>query len=287
MKIQFSAQIKSFKIGGFRQENQNTMGKKKMVDLSAVFWFVLISSCSVSAQKCSKRSDVFTPNSPYDLNRQAVLSFLPSNVTANDGFYKTSSGEDPDIAYGLGMCIPGTESQACSDCIKALSGMLLQNCRNEVEATDWRYNGSLCLVRYSNRLFSGSLDEEIIGSYNTGEVQVNVTEFEEKWEALMLSVIRKASFLSNSEKYAAGTQMVTVSTNIYGFVQCSKDLSSENCSKCLRQNLNDRACCRGTQGGSTARMSCFMRWDINPFWGLLFEDMNDQTKKGTKNGSML
>ncbi|CAG7884158.1 unnamed protein product [Brassica rapa] len=266
------------------------MGIKKMVDLSIVFWFVLMGSCAVSSQTCSKRSGVFTPNNTYDLNRQAMLSVLPSSVTANDGFNTTSIGQEPNKAYGLAMCIPGTETQTCSDCIMASTRRLLQNCPEETEATDWRNRESLCLVRYSNRSFYGSLNEDTMWrQYNSAlDTSVNSTEFVNTWEDLMGNLIDTAASKSNPKYYAAGTKELRVSTNIHGFMQCSKDLTSWNCTECLRQNVNEyMSCCRGRQGGSIARSSCFMRWELYPFLGLFDsqaspevpEDQANTTKK--------
>lgn len=260
-----------------------------MIDLSIVFWFVLIGSCAVSGQTCSTRFGVFTPNDTYDVNRRAMLSVLPSSVAANDGFNTTSIGQDPNRAYGLGMCIPGTEPQTCSDCIMASADMLLRNCPEETEATDWRSRESLCLVRYSNRSFYGSLDEDTMWrlQYNTAaDTSVNSTELVNTWEDLMGNLIETASSKSTLKYYAAGTKELRVSTSIYGFMQCSKDLTSWNCTECLRQNVNEyRSCCRGTQGGSIARPSCFMRWELYPFLGLFDspappDDQANTTKKG-------
>ncbi|KAG2240408.1 hypothetical protein Bca52824_090726 [Brassica carinata] len=50
--------------------------------LLVVFWIELLCSVLVSADICFDRS-------------------------ANDGFYTTSTGQDPNRAYGLGMCAPG------------------------------------------------------------------------------------------------------------------------------------------------------------------------------------
>ncbi|CAN7119110.1 unnamed protein product [Brassica rapa subsp. narinosa] len=266
------------------------MGIKKMVDLSIVFWFVLMGSCAVSSQTCSKRSGVFTPNNTYALNRQAMLSVLPSSVTANDGFNTTSIGQEPNKAYGLAMCIPGTETQTCSDCIMASTRRLLQNCPEETEATDWRNRESLCLVRYSNRSFYGSLNEDTMWrQYNSAlDTSVNSTEFVNTWQDLMGNLIDTAASKSNPKYYAAGTKELRVSTNIHGFMQCSKDLTSWNCTECLRQNVNEyMSCCRGRQGGSIARSSCFMRWELYPFLGLFDsqaspevpEDQANTTKK--------
>ncbi|KAL0834715.1 hypothetical protein Bca101_086604 [Brassica carinata] len=167
-----------------------------------------------------------------------MLSSLASNVTANDGFYTTSAtGQDPNRVYGLGMCVPGTEERSCSDCIMAASNGLVQNCTTQTEAIDWRmHSNTLCLVRYSNRSFYGSLDMQILRyEYNTRDIQPNVTDFDMTWEALMIGLIEDVHVLY----YAAGTQTVeSTNTNLYGF------------------------------GGIVSRPSCFVRWEIDTFLGL-------------------
>ncbi|WZZ25435.1 hypothetical protein YC2023_008836 [Brassica napus] len=198
-----------------------------------------------------------------------MLSSLPSNVTANDGFYTTSTGQDSNRVYGLGMCFPGTEAQSCSDCITAASNGLVKNCTNQIDALDWRmYGTTLCLVHYSNRSFYGSLDMEIIRSDNyTRDVQANMTDLELTWEALMIGLIDQASSLY----YAARTQKLQSSiSHVYGVVQCSRDISLENCTRCLQQNVIEyRSCCRGREGGIFSRPSCFIRWEVYPFLALL------------------
>ncbi|CAN6921170.1 unnamed protein product [Brassica oleracea] len=258
-----------------------------MVNLLVSFWFVLINS--VYANTCFNRSGFFAPNGTYDVNRRVMLSSLPSNVTANDGFYTTSAtGQDPNRVYGLGMCVPGTEARSCFDCIMAASNGLVQNCTTQIEAIDWRiYRTALCLVRYSNRSFYGSLDLEIIrDGYNTRDFQPNATDFDTTLEALMIGLIDDVP----SSYYAAGTQTLESSnTNIYGFVQCSRDLSIENCTKCLEENVIEyRSCCSGRQGGIISRPSCFVRWEIFPFLEL-FDNSPRREKdgKGVSTGTIV
>lgn len=248
-----------------------------MVNLLVSFLFVLVSS--VYANTCFNRSGFFSPNGAYDINRRAILSSLPSNVTANDGFYATSAtGEDPNRVYGLGMCVQGTEEQSCSDCIMAASNGLVVNCTTQIEGIDWRiYRNTICLVRYSNRSFYGSLDMEIIRhGYNERDFQPNATDFDMTLEALMIRLIEEVSSLY----YAAGTQTLESSnTNIYGFVQCSRDLSIGNCTRCLQENVIEyRSRYSGRQGGIISTPSCFVRWEVFSFFGLF--DNSPPLEKG-------
>ncbi|KAF8085882.1 hypothetical protein N665_0643s0011 [Sinapis alba] len=242
------------------------MGKYKMdVDLSVAIWFVLISSCAVSAQRCFNFSDSFTPNRAYDVNRRALLSSFPSTVTANNDFYMTSMGQDQNRAYGLGMCIPGSDRQNCSNCIYGASNLLINTCPNQTEGVAWAAFDTLCMMEPVTQ----SLEAEPV-------IKVNLIEFDNAWESLMRRVIAEAtSSQSTAMFYGADRQKLGTSRSIYGFVQCSKDISASNCDQCLRQNVDDyRSCCSGIQRGITERPSCFMRWDLDPFFGLFDENIS-------------
>ena len=109
---------------------------------------------------------------------------------------------------------------------------------------------------------------EIIRSDNyTRDFQFNITDLEITWEALMIGLIDQASSLY----YAARTQKLQSSiSHVYGVVQCSRDISLENCTRCLQQNVIEyRSCCRGREGGIFSRPSCFIRWEVYPFLALL------------------
>ncbi|XP_010439188.2 PREDICTED: cysteine-rich receptor-like protein kinase 24 [Camelina sativa] len=254
--------------------------KNKMVKLSVIFWFVLVSFCHVSPRICLEGSGFFTPNDTYDLNRRALLSSLPSNVIANDDFYyTTTTGEYPNRAYGLGMCVPGTDAHSCSDCIITSTAILLHNYTNQREAIDWRMDSrTVCLVRHSNRYFYGSLGMESLRSDNfTRDLEANSTDLDITWEAMMTDVIEQASSLY----YAARIRKLeSTDSPIYGFGQCSKDLSLKNCTRCLQQNVIEyKSCCSGRQGGIISRPSCFIRWEIYPFLGL-FDSVPPHRKDG-------
>ncbi|KAF3530718.1 hypothetical protein DY000_02037983 [Brassica cretica] len=248
--------------------------------LFVVFWIVPLCSVLVSADICFERSGFFTPNGNYDLNRRLMLASLPSLVTANDGFYTTSTGQEPNRVYGLGMCATGSDTRSCSDCIISSSARLLRNCTNQMEGIDWRMDRTLCLVRYSNRSFYGSLGMEILRSENYTRIfQDDMTDLDDEWEALMISLIDQASTLY----YAAGRQKLESSiSHVYGVVQCSRDLSLENCTHCLQQDVIEyRSCCRGRQGGIISRPSCFIRWEVYPFLAL-FDNIPPLDKDGKK-----
>ncbi|XP_033144192.1 cysteine-rich receptor-like protein kinase 11 isoform X2 [Brassica rapa] len=53
---------------------------------------------------------------------------------------------------------------------------------------------------------------------------------------------------------------------IYALMQCTPDLSLEDCNICLTQSVsNYESCCYGKQGGIVYRASCVFRWELYPF----------------------
>ncbi|CAL9232484.1 unnamed protein product, partial [Arabidopsis halleri] len=239
-----------------------------------IFLIFLISLDSVSAQEICFNG-FFKPNSTYDLNRRSILSSLASNVTAHNGFFNSKIGQDLNRVFIIGMCIPGTKPETCSNCIKGASEKISESCPNQTDAYTWP---DCCMVRYSNISFSGSLVMEPSETlYHTGDIEdtgTNLTVFDRIWEELMLRTITAASLSSThgssfGQKYfAAEVASLTTFQTVYAMMQCTPDVSSKDCEFCLKTSVGDyESCCRGKQGGAVIRPSCFVRWDLYPYAG--------------------
>ncbi|CAF2042549.1 unnamed protein product [Brassica napus] len=76
---------------------------------------------------------LFAVISTYSENLNSLFSSLASKVTANDGFYNTSTGEGSNKVYGLALFGQGYKKQGCANCVEqatmtmllALYGMLI------------------------------------------------------------------------------------------------------------------------------------------------------------------
>ncbi|XP_010422102.1 PREDICTED: putative cysteine-rich receptor-like protein kinase 35 [Camelina sativa] len=237
-----------------------------------IFLFFLINLDTLSAQTCF--NGYFEPNSTFDLNRRRVLSNIASNVTTHNGFYNTSIGQNPNQLFIIGMCIPGTEPEACSKCIKGSSDGLLRSCPNQTVGYVWP---DCCMVRYSNISFSGSgslIMEPSKSVSNPAPIDVDLTLFDRVWEELMSRTITAASSITHESSsfghkyYASDVASLTTFQTIYAMVQCTPDVSSGDCEYCLKKTVVDyKKCCRGNKGGAFVRPFCFIRWDLYPFAG--------------------
>ncbi|KAF3487648.1 hypothetical protein F2Q69_00056802 [Brassica cretica] len=203
-----------------------------------ILCFVLIVSFvgSVSAQTCVHNGKNFTPNGTYDANRRLILSSLPSNAAAQDGFYSGSIGQEPSRAYAAGMCIPGAEANDCSACIKGASDWirrLLGDCTSVFGHEHCKYQ----LEYYGVQEDMGRIDT---------------------W-------YHCCSFCAK-KPLQADVAALTPFQNIYALMQCTPDVSSGDCDNCLRQSVIDyQSCCGEKTGGYVMRPICFFRWQLFTF----------------------
>lgn len=231
-----------------------------------VFWFFLVGLSVVSAQ-CGE-TGYFTPHGKYDANRRLLLSSLASNVSARSSFYYNSIGQGDDQVYALGMCISRVDPKVCSNCIDLASKEMTERCPNQTEGLAWPENGILCMVRYSNRSFYGSLElKPRYILHNIGEIRSNLTKFDSLWGDLTSRMIAGATSWSSQQTYYAAEAVPFIfSENIYALMQCVPIISLSDCSICLRQSVRDyESCCHGNQGGIVYRPSCVFRWEMYPF----------------------
>ncbi|CAD5328798.1 unnamed protein product [Arabidopsis thaliana] len=235
--------------------------------LLPIFWFLFIGFVVVFAPECGK-TGVFVPSGRYDKNRGLVLSSLASNVSAQGGYFNTSLGQGPDQVYALGMCIQGAEPEVCYNCIDFASTLLLSSCPNQTEGLAWSEKRVVCMVRYSNSLFFGSLTiEPHFPTPSQDDIRSDLAEFDQAWQLLTIGMIANTTSPSSKSKYyAADEATLPASRIIYALMQCTPDLSLEDCRTCLKQSVSDfQSCCNGKQGGTVYRASCLFRWDLFPF----------------------
>ncbi|KAM7500912.1 hypothetical protein LguiA_025326 [Lonicera macranthoides] len=138
------------------------------------------------------------------------------------------------------------------------------------------------MLRYDNNSFFSTVDTyPAIYMWNTA----NMTE-----EARFLRVLgetmdelaNRASIENPNDQFVKGfaTQQVNFTSSlsinglnftsfqrIYGLMQCTPDLSEDDCNMCLRIVRNNLPeCCTGKQGGRVLFPSCNVRFEIYPFY---------------------
>ncbi|KAK9936145.1 hypothetical protein M0R45_013005 [Rubus argutus] len=231
-------------------------------------------SVSIEAQSpayryhfCSNTTN-FTPNSTYQSNLNLLLSSLTSNATLDIGFYYTTVGSQEPTAevYGSFLCRGDLTPDLCKQCVATIAKDVVQKyCPLGKIAVIWY---DLCMLRYSNQSFLGNMDEAPrIFLYNTGNIS-ETTRFAQLLAETLIGLVSRASNApSGAKKYATKEAPFTGFQNLYSLVQCTPDLSSTSCDRCLRGAIAQLpGCCTGAQGANVLYPSCNVRYEVYPFY---------------------
>ncbi|KAM3749422.1 hypothetical protein ACB098_05G183900 [Castanea mollissima] len=208
----------------------------------------------------------FSPNSIYQSNLNSLLSSLSSNATQNLEFYNKTSGQStPNPVYGLFLCRGDVTPQLCQECVAAAVKEVTKKCSREKVAVIW-YDE--CMLRYSNRSFFSTVDEKPrFALLNTQ----NITE-QDKFNKLLAKSMNETAAQASDAPIGAkkyGTMEVSISAfqTLYNLVQCTADLSRNDCSTCLQAAIKLLPwCCSGKQGGRVIFPSCSVRYELYPFY---------------------
>ncbi|KAJ9566209.1 hypothetical protein OSB04_002175 [Centaurea solstitialis] len=219
----------------------------------------------LSVSQCNNDAN-FTSNSVYQRNLDTALSSLTSNTSIAYGFYNRSVGETPDKANVMALCRGDVEPDDCRKCINASSKRLRENCPNQKAAIElWSDN---CMVRYSNKTILGNLD------YGGGFYMWNlnnasdVDRFNQALSQLLNQLRTDASSGGSQRKYASGNNTNGPwLTTIYGLMQCTPDLSEDQCYDCLNWAMQQIPnCCDNKRGGRVVYPSCYLRYEDYRFF---------------------
>ncbi|KAJ6706922.1 CYSTEINE-RICH REPEAT SECRETORY PROTEIN [Salix viminalis] len=206
-----------------------------------------------------------TMNSTYRVNLNLVLSSLASNATRNNinGFYNTSSGQNSDQVYGLFICRGDLSNTVCQNCVTFATKDIVQRCPIGIASIIF-YDA--CHLRYSNRNFFSQVDQNPSFSLlNT----LNTTYEPQRFNNLVAtsvngSATQAASARPGAKKFAVNrTTSIDGFQSIYSLAQCTPDLSSFDCNKCLRAVIAGLPiCCSSKIGGRVFAPSCYIQYEI-------------------------
>uniref|UniRef100_A0A2N9J0Z6 Cysteine-rich receptor-like protein kinase 10 n=1 Tax=Fagus sylvatica TaxID=28930 RepID=A0A2N9J0Z6_FAGSY len=208
----------------------------------------------------------------------STISFLSLSSNASiTKFYNTSIGNDPDRVYGLYMCLDFFTNETCRDCIKTASQDILKLCPSTMEAVVWEEN---CQLRYSNKSFFGKLD--VTGNIPLDNKQ-NISqpeEFRSVVKVKLNNLTQQAAFNVSANMYATGETAFKDKT-IYALVQCTRDLSANDCNLCLQSATTDiLSIYYYSIGARLLSRSCYLRYELYPFYGDTFNSPGSPQKGG-------
>ncbi|KAG5413728.1 hypothetical protein IGI04_001295 [Brassica rapa subsp. trilocularis] len=194
---------------------------------------------------------------------ETLLSSLSSpNASYSTGFQNATVGEPPERVTGLFLCRGDVTPEVCRSCIAFAVNATLYRCPNKREVTLY-YDE--CMLRYSNGNILSTLNTN--GNFILWNPQ-NVTSDRAGFRDMVLSTMNQAATdASNSSRkfeVRRANSPVFQFRTFYRLVQCTPDLTSQDCLSCL--NLTINLLPTGNIGGRIIVPSCSSRYELYPFY---------------------
>ena len=203
-----------------------------------------------------------TDAAAYKANLNHLLTTFTTDHRIDYGFYNFSYGAAENKANVIGLCRGDVSPETCRKCLNDSRDLLPVRCPTQKEAIGWYQN---CMLRYSDRPILGSM--ELSPSIPVGyPFNASYPErFTQVASSLIASLIPKASTGNSRVKFSTGNTSLPDLPTIYGFAQCTPDLSQRQCNECLTEALPMiQDCCVGNLWGRVVTPSCLFRYSNFP-----------------------
>ncbi|KAL1537377.1 non-specific serine/threonine protein kinase [Salvia divinorum] len=201
--------------------------------------------------------------STYAANLNNTLTDLSTNVP-DTGFYNASAGNGADRAAAMVLCRGDAQLDACRGCIAEGREELLRTCPSQRQAVRW---DERCLLRYSDAAFYGDMETSPMRNWTNPFVAAEPEQFGDVLRRLLDRLIYEAAGGGSLRKVAAGDDRASAFQHIFAMVQCTPDLSREECASCLlNANVNVAVYCDRRKGCRVYSPSCTLRFEIYPFY---------------------
>lgn len=237
----------------------------KIIPLRFVYCFFTLLLCDFSCAdppypQCSNTSN-FIADDLFDKNLNNLLQILPSNGSLSK-FYNTSVGtNDAERVYGLYMCLDYVSQETCQNCIAMASQDILTLCKTSKDAVIWEES---CQLRYSNDNFFGKLNTSDNWPLSNKQNIPEPEQFGSVVNMTLRNLTRKAAY--SSDMYATG-EVGFMDDTVYALVQCTRDLSPDDCNKCLRVATREILdVYYYSIGARLLSRSCYLRYELYAFY---------------------
>ncbi|XP_042383619.1 cysteine-rich receptor-like protein kinase 25 isoform X2 [Zingiber officinale] len=184
----------------------------------------------------------------------ALFSSLASASSASNAANDTA-GAGSDAVYGLYMCQGDLFGSDCLSCVQMAIAEINQSCAGSRRGDIWY---DQCLLRYSDLDFFGQVDSAGLNMSNPGEQTSSMEPYE------MMSALVEESPFRRPLMFASNASDLYP---IFAIAQCTSDLTSAGCQRCLTSILAfTRTCCLRHKGWRYISPSCWIRYEATPFF---------------------
>ncbi|GKV19283.1 hypothetical protein SLEP1_g29570 [Rubroshorea leprosula] len=195
-----------------------------------------ISLQALEFKECLLDRGNFTNNSAYQASLNHIFSSFTSDLQNDYGFYNVSFGQNSDKVNAIALCRGDVMPGDCISCINDAATELRRICPNQKAAILWK-----------------------------GYKAKNITAFNDTLNNLLDTLIKRAALGDSHRKFATGTAAVPDSETIHALVQCTPDLSQQQCTSCLSYGKIE-VFCNGGLGGKAFGPKCNLRFETYSFY---------------------
>ncbi|XP_010492474.1 PREDICTED: cysteine-rich receptor-like protein kinase 15 [Camelina sativa] len=236
---------------------------------SVVFLFFLASFTAASAQSIfyikhiCPNTKTYSRNSTYFTNLKTLLSSLSSpNASYSTGFQNATVGQSPDRVTGLFLCRGDVSPEVCRRCVAFSINDTLIRCPNESEAV---FYYDECMLRYSDRNILSTLAYDGTWIRLNGNISIDKNQMN-RFKDLVSFAMNQAALeaASSARKFYTIKANWTALQTLYGLVQCTPDLTRQDCLSCLESFINVIPLYK--TGGRILCSSCNFRYELFAFY---------------------
>nr|GEV61359.1 putative receptor-like protein kinase At4g00960 [Tanacetum cinerariifolium] len=199
----------------------------------------------------------------YEANLNTTFSILP---TTNNGFgfYNLSTGQGNNAINSVSLCRGDINPDICLSCLNTAIDSIRQRCSYKIDAIAFY---EYCSFMYTYAPILRNTDTWFYTPFYEPQDATNVDSFNAALRPLMETLRAQASNGGPLKKFASGNTTGPDFTNIYALVQCTPDLSKQECHDCLEDLFNQiPKYFNGKVGGRILVHMCDFRYDIKLFF---------------------
>ncbi|KAK4711373.1 hypothetical protein R3W88_005886 [Solanum pinnatisectum] len=208
----------------------------------------------------------YTEDSAYQNNLNTLLYSLSLNIDEY-GFYNASIGQNSNKVSAIVMCRGDIGLDRCRYCVDNIGQRLVEICPNQKEANA---GYDECSLQYSNRsIINDTTSFPTLYYFWNHENASQPEEFNQDLEKLLVDLRGQAANGGDPRrKYASGNATGLDFQTIYALVQCTPNLSPQNCFDCLTGAYgNMPSCpCKGKTSGRIIGLNCYFRYETYRFF---------------------
>lgn len=169
-----------------------------------------------------------------------------------------------DRVYSVALCRGDINQDVCLSCLSDIIVEIGVKCPNNIYVSAiYEY----CLLTYNNDTLLGNTKMDARGYVNVGPTSTNIVSFHEALRPLLDKLRADASNGGPLMKFASGNTTGPDFTTIYALMQCTPDLSKQDCNVCLEdliRNIPDFI--GGKVRGRILGSVCNLRYDNRLFY---------------------